>query len=184
MRQVVLFIAMSLDGYIADINGGVGWLNGQSDGAENEDAYSEFAKSIDTVIMGWTTYHQVTAELSPSEWVYHDFMTYVITHRGQASTENIKFVHEAPSELIQQLKNEPGKDIWICGGASIVRQLMQGGLIDRFHISIIPTLLGSGIRLFGAFDKEIKLNLLESRTYNGITENVYINRCTHEAFTL
>ena len=170
MRHIVLFIAMSLDGYIADADGGVGWLNGQGDEAENEDTYSEFVKNIDTVVMGWTTYHQVSTELSPLEWVYRDLKTYIITHHEQISRENIEFVHEAPSELIRWLKKEQGKDVWICGGASIVRQLMQDGLIDRFHISIIPTLLGSGIRLFEAFDKEIKLSLLKSRTYNGITE--------------
>lgn len=70
MRKVVLFIAMSLDGYIADKDGKVGWLTGQDAHAENEDTYSEFVTGIDTVIMGWDTYHQVATELSPSEWVY------------------------------------------------------------------------------------------------------------------
>ena len=80
MRKVVLFIAMSLDGYIADSRGGVGWLNGQDCDSENIDVYSEFVKNIDTILMGWNTYYQVTMELSPTEWIYSDFMTYVITH--------------------------------------------------------------------------------------------------------
>lgn len=176
MRKVVLFIAMSLDGYIADLNGNVDWLNGQSNEVENEDPYSEFAKTIDTVVMGWTTYHQIATELSPSEWVYRDFMSYVITHRAQADEENIKFVCESPSNLIRRLKDKNGKDIWICGGASIVQQLMQDGLIDRFHISIIPTILGSGVRLFGTLDAELKLKLVETRNYNGIMEVVYEKR--------
>lgn len=178
MRQTVLFIAMSLDGYIADAGGGVGWINGQGDESGDEDAYSGFVKTVDTVVMGWTTYHQVSTELSPSEWVYRDLMSYVITHRDRTSTEKIEFVHDTPSELVRRLKQEPGKDIWICGGASIVRQLMQDGLIDRFHISIIPILIGSGIRLFEAFGKEVRLNLLENRAYNGIVELIYENRRT------
>lgn len=176
MRKVVLFIAMSLDGYIADTNGSVDWLNGQCNEVENEDSYSEFIKDIDTVVMGWTTYYQVVTELSPSEWVYSDFISYVITHNEQISTESIRFVHESPSNLVRRLKEENGKDIWICGGASIVGQLMQDGLIDKFYISIIPTILGSGVRLFGAIDAELKLKLIETRNYNGIVEVVYEKR--------
>lgn len=59
MRKVILFIAVSLDGYIADKSGGVGWLHGQGGDSENVDTYSEFIKEIDTVLMGWNTYHQV-----------------------------------------------------------------------------------------------------------------------------
>ena len=59
MRKVVLFIAMSLDGYIADDNGNVDWLNGQGNDSENIDVYSEFIKGIDTILMGWNTYYQV-----------------------------------------------------------------------------------------------------------------------------
>lgn len=176
MRKTVLFIAMSLDGYIADKNGGVAWLNGQSSDVENEDTYSEFVKDIDTVVMGWNTYHQVVTELSPSEWVYSDFTTYVVTHNQQTSTENIKFVSESPCSLIRSLKNQSGKDIWICGGANIIDQLIQDNLIDKFHISIIPTILGSGVRLFGMLDQEFRLKLVETRSYNGITEVVYEKR--------
>lgn len=82
MRNVVLFIAMSLDGYIADGNGRVDWLMGQDEDAETADSYMDFVKTIDTVIMGWKTYHQVTTELSPGEWVYENLQSYVITHRG------------------------------------------------------------------------------------------------------
>lgn len=55
MRKVILFIAMSLDGYIADSNGGVDWLNGQGDDSENIDVHFEFVKDIDIVLMGWNT---------------------------------------------------------------------------------------------------------------------------------
>ena len=176
MRKVVLFIAMSLDGYIADLNGSVDWLNGQRDEVENEDTYSEFVKDIDTVVMGWKTYYQVVTELSPSEWVYSDFISYVITHKERTSTDKIRFIHESPSNLVRRLKEEDGKDIWICCGASIVQQLMQDGLIDKFYISIIPTILGSGVRLFGPLDVELKLKLMENRNYNGIMEVIYEKR--------
>lgn len=87
MRETVLFIAMGLDGFIAARNGGVGRLHGQGSDSENVDVYSEFVKEIDTVLMGWNTYYQVTTELSPAEWIYRDFTTYVFTHREMDSME-------------------------------------------------------------------------------------------------
>ena len=176
MRKVVLFIAMSLDGYIADSRGGVGWLNGQDCDSENIDVYSEFAKNIDTILMGWNTYYQVTMELSPTEWIYSDFMTYVITHNEISSTEQICFINENPIDVVEKLKAKDGKNIWICGGANLAQQLMHNDLIDQYYISVIPTLLGSGIRLFGNLENEIKLKLLKTQTYNGITDLVYIRR--------
>ena len=176
MRKVTLFIAMSLDGYIADKDGGVDWLNGQEEDGENMDTYSEFIKTIDTIIMGWNTYHQVITELSPEEWVYPEQISYVITHREIPSTERIHFTSESPCDLVKRLREEEGNGIWICGGASIVRQLMETDLIDTLHISVIPTLLGDGVRLLGPLEKEQKLRLVKTQSYNGITDLVYEKR--------
>ncbi len=139
MRKIILFIAMSLDGYIADDRGGVDWLSGQGCDSENLDVYSEFAKDIDTVFMGWNTYHQVVTELSPAEWIYNDFITYVITHNRRDSTEQIHFTDENPIDRLKILKSQNGKNIWICGGANLVQQLMCNNLIDEYYISVIPT---------------------------------------------
>lgn len=177
MRKVILFIAMSLDGYIADKNGSVSWLQGQGADEENVDTYSEFIKDIDTVFMGWNTYHQIVTELSPEEWVYEGLNTYVFTHRKNTETlpfaEQIYFTEEDPVQLIKELQEKEGKNIWICGGAELVRQLREAELIDRYHISIMPTLIGKGIRLFGEKDEENKLHLMKVNHYNGITELIY-----------
>lgn len=176
MRKITLFIAMSLDGYIADSKGDVDWLKGQGDDKENIDVYSQFVKDIDTILMGWNTYHQVVTELSPTEWVYGDFTTYVITHKELAFSEQIQFINENPADLLRKLKAEEGKDIWICGGANLIQQLIREDLIDKYYISVIPVLLGSGVRLFEQGEKEIKLKLLKTQTYNGITDLIYIRR--------
>lgn len=176
MRKISLFIAMSLDGYIADSNGDVNWLKGQGGDSENMDTYSEFVKDIDTVLMGWNTYHQIVTELSPTEWVYSNFKTYVITHTEHNSSEIIRFTNADPIDLLKELKAEKGKDIWICGGANLVQQLINKDFIDQYYISIIPVLLGSGIRLFENTQKELKLKLLRTQTYNGITDLVYTRR--------
>ena len=176
MKKISLFIAMSLDGYIADSKGSVDWLAGQGNENENVDAYSEFVKDIDTVIMGWNTYHQIVTELSPKEWVYNDLTTYVVTHSPKASSDKIHFTNENPVLLLKKLREEGGKGIWICGGANLVQQLVKKDMIDRYYITVIPTILGSGIRLFEKTDREIKLRLLKTRSYNGMTDLIYTKR--------
>lgn len=176
MRKVNLFIAMSLDGYIADAKGGVDWIAGQGNNEENIDTYSEFIKDIDTVLMGWNTYYQVTTELSPNNWVYEGMTTYVFTHQQEKSTDEIKFTDENPVYLINKLKQQNGKDIWICGGADLIQQLIKGELVDKYYISIIPTLLGKGLRLFGESFQEQKLKLINTKNYNGIVDIVYERR--------
>lgn len=173
MKKIILFIAMSLDGYIAGTDGNVSWLQGQDPAGEDMAGYYEFIKDIDTVIMGWKTYHQIITELSPEEWMYNDLKSYIITHKELPSTENILFANENICELINKLKQEDGKDIWICGGASIINPLIRENLIDRFHISIIPTILGNGIRLFETAEAEVKLKLIKTQSYNGITDVIY-----------
>ncbi|MGI6029141.1 MAG: dihydrofolate reductase family protein [Candidatus Heteroscillospira sp.] len=176
MRKVVLYIGMSLDGYIAGTDGSVNWMSGQDDCQDDMDAYSQFIRDVDTVIMGWNTYRQITAELSPGLWPYEGLTAYVVTHRNEKSAGKIKFTNEAPCGLVHRLKGEEGKAIWICGGADVAGQLMRAGLIDRYDISILPTMLGGGISLFGNLAQEQKLRLVESRSSNGIAELIYERR--------
>lgn len=173
MRKTILFIAMSLDGYIADKDGKVDWLAGESQNHNDMQSYEQFIKGIDTVVMGWNTYHQLTTELSPDVWMYETLMSYVITHHQKEDTHNIQFIHQDFYDFMQTLKHQDGKDIWICGGASIVQQCLENHLIDRLHISMIPTLLGDGIRLFQGHESEIKLKLIGTLSYNGITDLIY-----------
>lgn len=139
-------------------------------------SYEEFSKHIDTIIMGWNTYHQVTTELSPGEWMYEDLMSYVLTHREQTSSSKIHFVKEDVCDLVNRLKQEEGKGIWICGGPSIIQPLLCNDLIDVIHISIIPIILGKGMRLFEESKTQIKLQLKETRSYNGIVDVIYERR--------
>lgn len=167
MRKVILYIAMSLDGYIADRKGKVAWLDEYS---SDESSYGNFIKNVDTVIMGWKTYNQIIKELSPNNWVYKGLHTFVITHRKIRIKDEIKFVDEDPKDLINELKQEDGKDIWICGGASIVNQLLKDDLIDEFRISIVPTLLGDGVKLFEVLEKRKKLKLVKNKKYGDLVE--------------
>jgi dihydrofolate reductase len=176
MRNTVLYIAISLDGYIADMKGSVDWLAGDGSQADAEGSYFQFLKKIDTVVLGYSTYHQITTELSPDKWAYEGMKSYVLTHRTQQSTEEIIFTDENIETLMTTLKSVEGKDIWICGGANIVNQFIDQNLIDRYHISVIPVILGNGIPLFQKQNKDIKLKLISTESYNGITDLVYERR--------
>lgn len=173
MSKTVLFIAMSLDGFIAGTDGNINWLQGQEPNKDDMISYTEFIKDVDRVIMGRKKYDQLVNELSVGVWMYEDLTTYVVTHHTLDDTQNIKFINDPVCELIQKLKKEEGKNIWICGGSSIIQPLIKNQLIDRYHISIIPTILGSGIPLFESFDQEMKLKLIQSESYNGITDVIY-----------
>ena len=126
-RHTVLFIAMSLDGYIADANAGVDWLEGQNPEEGDGNSYDNFIREIDTVVMGWNTYRQIATELSPQQWVYEGLTSYVLTHRKIEKMDGIIFTDESPCGLIQRLRRKPGKDIWICGGSKYGRAVDERG---------------------------------------------------------
>ena len=126
--------------------------------------------------MGWNTYNQIITELSPDNWVYDNLLTYVFTHREQQDSDKIIFTSDNLEELIKKLKEVEGKDIWICGGADLVQQAISSDVIDEYLISIIPTILGNGIKLFSQNDAEHKLKLINTITNNGIVELNYIRR--------
>lgn len=176
MRELVLYIAMSIDGYIADRNGGVDWLAGQDGRSDDMGSYPVFIQTVDTVIMGYTTYHQIATELFVGGWPYTGMHTYVLTHRKAADEPEITFTDEPLPALIRRLKQQAGKDIWLCGGADLARQCVSAGLIDRYHLTVIPTLLGGGVRLFPEGIPETKLTLLSTFHTNGMTDLVYGRR--------
>ena len=177
MREVVLFIAMSLDGYIASPDGGIDWLAGESAEASDFGSYERFIAGVSDIVMGHTTYRQLTTELLPNAWPYAAQRTHVLSHHKIESIEaGVSVTDEPVEKLIARLKQEPGGEIWICGGASIVNQCMRGGLIERYHINVIPTIRGAGIRLFDALPEPIPLRLLSTEHYNGIVDLVYAPR--------
>ena len=107
-RTVTLMIAMSLDGYIADRRGGVSWLPEEQGGPDD---YEAFIQDIDTVVMGWNTYHQVVTELSPSHWPYEGLTCWVCTHRSPPSQSGVHFFGGDLAGQVRRLKAEPGKGI-------------------------------------------------------------------------
>ncbi|WP_018143089.1 dihydrofolate reductase family protein [Alloscardovia criceti] len=176
MRKVKLYIAMSWDGYIADANGGIDFLHEYDDSVDREGTYDDFMKDIDTVLLGWTTYYQLVTELSSNQWMYEDCQSYVFTHRQQGSTDNIIFTDASVKQIVDQLRRVEGKDIWVCGGTEIVQQALEADLIDEFYISVIPKILGEGIRLFKHLTTEHALQLTDTVTTGDIVELRYTRK--------
>jgi dihydrofolate reductase len=144
-RRVILYIAASIDGYIAMPGDDLSFLNGVQ--KEGEDyGYAEFVDSVDTVILGRKTYDWVMTQVE--EFPHANKTTYVITRREKSAVGKTQFYSGDLKALISKLKKEEGKNIFIDGGAEVVTLLLSEHLIDEFIISFIPVFVGSGTRLF------------------------------------
>lgn len=178
MAETIVYISMSLDGYLADVNKSVNWLDGDGSDTDNPGTYKTFFNSIDTIILGNATYKQITTELSPDQWVYSGAKTYVLSKNKHEDIldKEIYFTSENPKPLIDRLRTESSKDIWIAGGASVVNTFINLNEVDRYRIAIIPTILGNGIKLFDNILEVNNLKLISTTSYNGIVELEYINR--------
>jgi dihydrofolate reductase len=162
MRKVILYIAMSLDGYIAKHDGDISFLFSVE--KEGEDyGYARFMEHIDTVVLGHKTYQKVLSMGYEAPYGERDVYIYTRTPRPDKGKMQF-FVGNLP-DLIGKLKAGAGKDIFIDGGADTVHELLKHRLIDECYVSIIPVLLGEGITLFQEGRTEQKLQLLTSQAF-------------------
>src|SRR5690554_5703567 len=173
MRKLSLFIATSLDGYIAKPNDDLSFLTlVEKDGEDY--GYSDFTANIDTIIVGRRTYDYVLREIGSSHYDNGQRDVYVITRTERPSVDRTTFYTGSLTELIQRLKSESGKNIYCDGGAEIVNELLKSDLIDEFIISIVPILVGNGTRLFKDGRPEQQLELVNSKTFDtGLTQLHY-----------
>lgn len=170
-RKVILYIAMSLDGYIATNDDGLEWLDVVNRPGEDY-GYNDFVNSVDTVIVGRKTYDKVLT--FGGEFPHKDRTCYVVSRTKTGTDDNVTFYNDDIGELIRQLKGRDGKDIFIDGGAALVHELMKHNLIDRYIISVIPVFLGAGIQLFKSGRPETQLKFRHSATYpSGLVQLCY-----------
>jgi len=161
-RKVILYIAMSLDGYIATENNELDWLSIVE--IPNEDyGYEKFVKGVDTVIMGRKTYDKVLSY--GVDFPHKGRKCYVISRARTGLDENVEYYSGNLKNLIEDLKNSEGSNIFIDGGAEIVNELLRIDMIDEFIISIIPIFLGSGIRLFKDGRPKQRLKLKSTKEF-------------------
>ena len=205
---VTLYIATSVDGFIATSDGGVEWLepyqgdsDGEDDGAEDDidhiddvgttaestddaekttshdaddaentttekatDGYEAFFATVDCLLVGSTTYEQV---LGFGAWPYGETPTYVLTSRDLPTPNDAVSLYDGTVDsLVEELKVEYDH-VWLVGGATLARSVLEIGGLDRLHLHLIPVLLGDGIPLFGDGGSGRELTLEETATWEG-----------------
>lgn len=166
-KKVILYIAMSIDGFIATKDGSVKWLD-KFNNSGGDMGYNDFIKLIDIVIMGNTTYQQILG--FDCDYPYQNQKGYVFSNKKTGKDENVTFVSGNIKELVDKLEG----NIWLVGGANLVNQFIESKLIDEFIIFTMPVLLGEGIRLFKESNKELPLKLTKTKSYKiGVIESHY-----------
>jgi dihydrofolate reductase len=173
MRILSLFIATSLDGYIAKPNDDLSFLKVVE--KEGEDyGYADFTANIDTIIIGRKTYDYVLKEIGSSHYDNGQRDVYVITRTERASVGRTTFYSGSLTDLVQRLKSGNGKNIYCDGGAEIINELLLHNLIDEFIISVIPVLVGNGTRLFKDNRPEQQLEFVSVKSFEtGLTQLRY-----------
>ncbi|MDK9698845.1 MAG: dihydrofolate reductase family protein [bacterium] len=159
MKKAIVFIATSLDGYIAREDGSFEWLF-----TDQDYGYTPFSTGIDTVVMGRKTF-DVT--MSFPEYPHAGQQVYVFSRtRTEAPRDDIVIVNRDPGEFLRELKQQEGTgNIWIVGGGELLRDLLTAGEIDEFQIAVHPVLLGGGISLIAPKAKTSWLNLKACQPY-------------------
>lgn len=169
-RKLVLFIASSLDGYIATENNSLEWLFNVE--GEGDNGYSEFYQNVDTILMGRKTYDWLIENVT-GEFPYTNKECYVFTRTSYANHENVKLINEDVVEFTNKLQKKEGKNIWLVGGGELIYSFIKEKLVDELIITIAPVLIGQGIPLFKQGDFELNLSLIRTRNFNQFVELHY-----------
>lgn len=170
-----VFIATSLDGYIARENGDIDWLPAAGgEGSDEDYGYQKFMDSVDVLVMGRNSFEKV---LTFGKWPYGNKQVVVLSSRPLQIPDDIADTVEnkssSPGELVKQLSMRGAKHLYIDGGKTI-QGFLATGLIQQIIITRIPILIGNGIPLFGPLIKDIKLRHIETRTFaSGLVQSRY-----------
>ena len=170
--KIILNLAISLDGYIADENGGYDWIVGDGNSTlntENKWDYNKFLDAIDVVVMGRNCYDQNMHKNFQGKEVY------IASSKKIDDYENYHFISNNICESIIKLKND-GKRIFLFGGGGLVDNFIKNDIIDEYVIGIIPTILGKGIKLFFENNPKIDLTLDYYSVEDGVIIMKYLKR--------
>ena len=164
-RNNSVFIATSLDGYIADKNGGIDWLNSIPNPDNDDMGYLKFTNGIDALIMGRTTFETVLG--FDVDWPYNK-PVFVLSHKLNEIPESHKdkafLVKGTLTEILEQIHEKGYERLYIDGGTTI-RNFLKEDLIDEMVLTTIPILLGGGSSLFAELPNELKFELIGTKTY-------------------
>ena len=170
--QVVVFLGISLDGFIAGPGGDLSWLSECANESPAETGYDTLMAQTDALLLGRTTYDSV---LQFNEWPFGGKPVYVLTHRPLAPLHGEQVLQGSIEKAVQAVKASGAKSIYLDGG-DVVRQALHLDLVDELVLSWVPVVLGSGIRLFAEGLPPSRWRLVQSRAFqSGMVQASYRN---------
>jgi len=176
-RKIILDLAVTLDGFIEGKNGEVDWCI-----MDPEMDFIHFLHQIDTILYGRKSYDlwgQFSPGMEQSDekeiWeLVHSKEKYVFSKTQKGIDHKATFINDHILEEVNKLKNKPGKDIWLYGGASLITTFIHLGLVDEFRLSVHPVILGEGKPLFVDIKQKLNVKLVHTRTYSsGVVQLIY-----------
>lgn len=169
MALVRIYTATSADGFIADQEGGVDWLDGFNPATYGFDA---FVAEVGAVVLGRRTYDYTVAF---EDWPYADKRCFVVTSQTLATPPpNTVAAQRGLADAIEQARRTGAGDVWIVGGAATMRGALELRLVDKVELFLVPTLIGDGIGLIGALSKPVPLTLDSIETFaDGVVKITY-----------
>jgi dihydrofolate reductase len=160
MRKIILGLGVSIDGYIARLDGTFDFLF-----MPRDFSMAEFFASIDTGIMGRKTYD--VAKAVGEGGFGPKLKTYILSRTLPPGERQGKiFVNVSPQALVEEIRQHKGKDIWLMGGGEIARDFLKADLVDELHLGVVPVLLGEGLPLFPSGFPQRNFELIENKTFS------------------
>ncbi len=171
MIPVSYYVAMSLDGFIAGRDGDISWLSAVERKGEDY-GYAAFYDSVDAILLGRKTYDLC---LTFPAWPYAGKRTWIFSRALAATGRKDAFVtRKSPVELMHELEPAGVRKAWLVGGGELAGAFGEAGLIAEYIVSIIPVLLGGGIRVSGGKERREKLRLVSEKTFpSGLVQLTY-----------
>lgn len=177
MRKLILYIAASLDGYIARVDGSIDWLRAWPNPDNLGYGYNAFIESVDTILMGSNTYRDALA--FEGGFPYRDKNNFVFTRNTKLATikdEHAGFVCGDITGFVRNLKLQEGKHIWLIGGGELNSCFLNAGMIDELIITYIPIVLGGGIGMFAGKTLEVPMHFIKAEYFNNGLVQLYYEK--------
>lgn len=171
--RLIYYVAQSLDGFIADVDGGVGWLEPFEE-SQDDFGYGAFYGSVDSLIIGHKTYQQI---LEASAWPYQGMPTWVVSNTPLEKLPDQTTRYQGdPSGVLTEIRKAGYSRTWLVGGGSLAGLFHEAGLITDYRITIIPIMLGDGIPLLTNVSGRTDLTLKTFQSYSkGVLHLHYIH---------
>ncbi|HKO79895.1 MAG TPA: dihydrofolate reductase family protein [Chitinophagaceae bacterium] len=166
MRKVILNLAVTLDGFIEGPNGEVDWCRMDNDSG-SESFFDKFLSGIDTIFYGrisyelWGQYQPAEDASNPEKKLWqtvHSKRKYVFS-KNPKQDNKATYISSAIADRVNEIKNQPGKNIWLYGGANLITNFINEGLVDTYLLAVFPVILGAGKPLFSNIQNRIGLSL-------------------------